>query len=42
MLKYVKQLTSLVAVIAILFTFTTEVMAAKKSKALKNTIKKVL
>jgi len=40
MLKYVKQLTSLVAVIAILFTFTTEVMAAKKSKTLKNTIKK--
>ena len=40
MLKYVKQLTSLVAVIAILFTFTTEVMAAKKSKTLKNTQKK--
>ena len=40
MLKYVKQLTSLVAVIAILFAFTTEVMAAKKSKTLKNTIKK--
>ena len=40
MLKYVKQLTSLVAVIAILFTFTTEVIAAKKSKTLKNTQKK--
>ena len=40
MLKYIKKITSLVAVIAILFTFTTEVMAAKKSKTLKNTIKK--
>ena len=40
MLKYIKQITSLVAVIAILFTFTTEVSAAKKSKTLKNTIKK--
>ena len=29
MLKYVKQLTSLVAVIAVLFAFTTETMAAK-------------
>ena len=42
MLKYVKQLTSLVAVIAVLFAFTTEVMAAKKSKTLKNTQKKGL
>jgi len=40
MLKYVKQLTSLVAVIAVLFAFTTETMAAKKSKTLKNTQKK--
>ena len=40
MLKYVKQLTSLVAVLAILFAFTTETMAAKKSKTLKNTMKK--
>ncbi len=40
MFKYLKQLTSLVAVIAVLFAFTTESMAAKKSKTLKNTIKK--
>jgi len=40
MFKYVKQLTSLVAMVAVLFTFTTETMAAKKSKTLKNTIKK--
>ena len=40
MLKYIKQLTSLVAVIAVLFAFTTESMAAKKSKTLKNTQKK--
>ena len=40
MFKYVKQLTSLVAMVAILFTFTTETMAAKKSKTLKNTQKK--
>ena len=40
MFKYLKQLTSLVAMIAVLFTFTTETMAAKKSKTLKNTIKK--
>ena len=32
MFKYVKQLTSLVAMIAVLFAFTTESMAAKKSK----------
>ncbi len=40
MFKYVKQLTSLVAMVAVLFTFTTETMAAKKSKTLKNTVKK--
>jgi general L-amino acid transport system substrate-binding protein len=40
MFKYVKQLTSLVAMVAVLFTFTTETMAAKKSKTLKNTTKK--
>ncbi|MDA7795967.1 amino acid ABC transporter substrate-binding protein [Candidatus Pelagibacter sp.] len=40
MFKYVKQLTSLVAMIAVLFAFTTETMAAKKSKTLKNTQKK--
>ena len=40
MFKYVKQLTSLVAMVAVLFAFTTETMAAKKSKTLKNTIKK--
>ena len=41
MFKYVKQLTSLVAMVAVLFAFTTETMAAKKSKTLKNTQKKV-
>ena len=40
MFKYIKQLTSIVAVFAILFAFTTETMAAKKSKTLKNTQKK--
>ncbi|SVD76670.1 uncharacterized protein METZ01_LOCUS429524, partial [marine metagenome] len=40
MLKYVKQLTSLVAVLAVLFAFATESIAAKKSKTLKNTQKK--
>jgi general L-amino acid transport system substrate-binding protein len=40
MFKYVKQLTSLVAMVAVLFVFTTETMAAKKSKTLKNTQKK--
>jgi len=40
MFKYVKQLTSLVAMVAVLFAFTTETMAAKKSKTLKNTLKK--
>jgi general L-amino acid transport system substrate-binding protein len=37
MFKYLKQLTSLVAMVAVLFAFTTETMAAKKSKTLKNT-----
>jgi len=40
MFKYVKQLTSLVAMVTVLFAFTTETMAAKKSKTLKNTQKK--
>ena len=40
MFKYLKQLTSLVAMVAVLFTFTTETMAAKKAKTLKNTMKK--
>ena len=40
MLKIVKRMTSLVAVFAVLFTFTTETMAAKKSKTLKNVQKK--
>jgi general L-amino acid transport system substrate-binding protein len=40
MFKYVKKLTSLVAMVAVLFAFTTETMAAKKSKTLKNTMKK--
>lgn len=39
MFKYLKQLTSLVAVFAVLLTFSTETMAAKKSKTLKNTQK---
>ena len=40
MFKVMKKLTSLVAVVAVVFAFTTEVMAAKKSKTLKNTQKK--
>ena len=40
MFKLIKQLTSLVAVFAVLFAFTTETMAAGKSKTLKNTTKK--
>ena len=40
MFKLIKQLTSLAAVVAVLFAFTTESMAAKKSKTLKNTQKK--
>ena len=39
MFKHLKQLTSLFAMIAVLFAFTTEAMA-KKSKTLKNTQKK--
>ncbi len=37
MFKFLKQLTSLVAVVSVLFVFTTESMAAKKSKTLDNT-----
>ena len=40
MFKLIKQLTSFVAMVAVLFVFTTETMAAKKSKTLKNTQKK--
>ena len=40
MFKYVKQLTSLVAMFAVLIAFSTETIAAKKSKTLKNTQKK--
>ena len=40
MFKNVKQITYLVAMVAVLFAFTTETMAAKKSKTLKNTMKK--
>jgi general L-amino acid transport system substrate-binding protein len=40
MYKYIKQITSLFAVIAVLFAFAGEAMAAKKSKTLKNTQKK--
>jgi general L-amino acid transport system substrate-binding protein len=40
MFKYLKQLTSLVAMFAVLIAFSTETMAAKKSKTLKNTQKK--
>ena len=40
MFKLIKHFTSLVAMIAMLFVFTTESMAAKKSKTLKNTQKK--
>ena len=39
MFKLIKKLTSLVAVFAVLIGFTTESMAAKKSKTLKNTQK---
>ena len=35
----IKQITSLLAVVAVLFGFATESFAAKKSKTLKNTIK---
>ena len=40
MYKYIKQITSLFAVLAVLFAFASEAMAAKKSKTLKNTQKK--
>jgi len=40
MFKYVKQLTSIVAMFAVLIAFSTETIAAKKSKTLKNTQKK--
>ncbi|GIS06845.1 MAG: hypothetical protein CM15mP109_16010 [Candidatus Dadabacteria bacterium] len=40
MFKYLKQLTSLVAMVAVLFTFTTESMAAKNLKH-KNTQRRV-
>ena len=40
MFKVIKRLTSFVAMVAVLFAFTTETMAAKKSKTLKNTQKK--
>jgi len=40
MYKYIKQLTSLLAVFVVLFAFANEALAAKKSKTLKNTIKK--
>ena len=36
MFKLIKQLTSLAGVVAMLFAFTTESMAAKKSKTLEN------
>ena len=35
MFKIIKQLTSLVAMLAVLFAFSTETMAAKKSKLLR-------
>ncbi len=40
MYKYIKQLTSLLAVFVVLFAFASEAVAAKKSKTLKNTQKK--
>ena len=40
MFKLIKQLTSLVAVFAVLFVFTTESMAAKKSKTMKQVKKR--
>ena len=40
MYKYIKQLTSLLAVFVVLFAFANEALAAKKSKTLKNTLKK--
>ena len=40
MFKIIKQLTSVVAMFAVLFAFSTETMAAKKSKTLENTKKR--
>ena len=40
MKKTFKHLLSLIAIVAVLFALGTEAMAAKKSKTLKNTIKK--
>ena len=40
MSKYVKQLTSLVAMVLMMFVFASETMAAKKSKTMKNVLKK--
>ena len=39
MFKLVKRLTSVVAMFAVLFTFTTETMAAKKSKTKRQYVK---
>ena len=40
MSKYIKQLTSLVAMVLMMFVFASETMAAKKSKTMKNVLKK--
>ena len=40
MFKIIKQLTSVVAMFAVLFAFSTETMAAKKTKTLENTKKR--
>ncbi len=40
MLKYIKKITSLLAVFVVMFAFATDAIAAKKSKTLKNTKKK--
>ena len=40
MFNVIRKLTSFAAMVAVLFVFTTETMAAKKSKTLKNTQKK--
>jgi len=42
MFKYLKQLTSLVAMVAVLFTFTTETFAAKNLRHLKTLRRRVL
>ena len=42
MFNVIRKLTSFAAMVAVLFVFTTETMAAKKSKTLKNTQKKGL